>query len=134
MTNFKILDIKKMKANYEIFSLEKVKEKGHLSLEAKVERPEETEGENETMLISFKFSVGTSGEQEEQTELDLSAKLEVEYKVVVSKEGSSLQLTDTELLHFIEPYARREINDMLMEMNIPLGVIPYGVWKDAQQD
>lgn len=133
---FKIIieDIKKIKMNYEIKDLSELKGKGFARLEAHVNLFEQKQNDKFNFAhVKFDFNIGSKDHDEDSGSHNDNdndgAKLDLLYRVVFSQKENGDEISDTDLLYYLEPYARKEISDMLQELGIPGGIVPYGLWE-----
>lgn len=132
MYNLLIDNIKKIKMNYEIKKIDDLMSKGYARLEAGVKILDENSDEKYKLAhVSFDFTINSKEtEENEATRDNAGAKLSLTYRVLFNQKDKNKEIKESDLLYYLEPYARKEINDMLYEIGIPAGIIPYGFWEN----
>jgi|SRR5690625_3451695 len=137
MFKLSIADIQKTKMNYEAQDISDIKGRGSARLEANVTLYEkEPESKYNLAEVKFKFGVfSDTGENESDNRSHdgtEKVKLELVYKVVFreSEEIVDKEVNEAAMLYYLEPYLRKEVDDILRDLGLPTGIIPYGIWEN----
>lgn len=134
MPSILIEDIKKIKMIYEINKVDHLQGKGYASLEVGIAPTKEKKDEKyHTAQVTFTFKIYSERNEKKDTSHEDGARLKLIYEVTYKQRSPEEEASERDLVYYLEPYARKEINDMLLEMGIPLGVVPYGLWENEKQ-
>ncbi len=129
-----IINLQKIKLGYEIDNIDEIKSKGNAHLKVNVDI-EKGDMEYNVAYLEYDFKI-TSKDSDVDGNKDgkeiIGAKLSVKYKVTYHEIAKEIE--EKALIYYLEPYVRKEINDMFFEIGLPTDILPYGLWNDVHEE
>ncbi len=129
-----IHDVKKIRMQYNCDSPEEVFEKGFLKANFEITQKELEDDEARVADITFEMLIDSTPIDQDTNLEEVVGKISITFRMIYETENNVKKIENKVLLREIEPFIRKELIEFYNSVGLPNLAIPYGFWKNAEED
>lgn len=131
MVNYNVLNVSKVSLQYSCKDASGLMEKGFAKMNFETEFLQNEKVEDiSKVIIDFLLLLDTQKIDEDNvSKTEVDAFFEASYVVMIQSDEIE-NMFEKDILHFIEPYIRKDVFDFCNEVGLPNIDVPYRFWKN----